>query len=123
MSSLGGSEVLFDLLQGDDTVPDKTASVDFEGGDRINPPVSSSSGVGEGIMSQAPGFSVPNVEIGEAGLERAREIAERDAAIKDYLATEDGLVDLQDQINETGTSVLGKKHNQFDVGGATQTSR
>ena len=86
MSSLGGSEVLFDLLQGGDTVPDKTASVDFEGGDSIAPSVRSSSGPGEGIMSQAPGISVPNVDIGEAGLERAREIAEREAAIKKYLA-------------------------------------
>ena len=102
MSSLDGSEMLFDLLQGRDTVPDKTASVGFEGGDSIAPPVSSSSGPGEGIMSQAPGFSVPNVDIGEAGLEKAREIAERDAAIKRYLATSDSFVDALDEANQTG---------------------
>jgi hypothetical protein len=102
MSSLGGSEVLFDLLQGRDTVPDKTASVGFEGGSPIAPPVRSPSGFGEGIMSQAPGISVPNVDIGEAGLERAREIAERDAAIKKYLATSDSFVDALDEANQTG---------------------
>jgi len=85
MSSLGGSEVLFDLLQGRDTVPDKTASVDFEGGDRIAPPVRTMSGYGDsGIMSQAPGISVPNVDIGEAGLENARQQAD----LRKFIATE-----------------------------------
>ena len=109
MSSLGGSEVLFDLLQGRDTVPDKTASVGFEGGDSISSPKDSGSEAGRnlftkssGIMSQAPGISVPNVDIGEAGLERAREIAERDAAIKRYLATSDSFVDALDEANQTG---------------------
>jgi len=109
MSSLGGSEVLFDLLQGRDTVPDKTASVGFEGGDSISSPRDSGSEAGRnlftkssGIMSQAPGISAPTVDIGEAGLERAREIAEREAAIKRYLANSDGFVDALDEANQTG---------------------
>ena len=84
MSSLGGSEVLFDLLQGGDTVPDKTASVGFEGGDSIAPPVSSSSGFGEGIMSQAPGISVPDVATLQSGLEDARQ----EANLRRFIATE-----------------------------------
>jgi len=109
MSSLGGSEVLFDLLQGRDTVPDKTASVGLEGGDSISSPKDSGSEAGRnlftkssGIISQAPGFSVPTVDIGEAGLERARKIAERDAAIKRYLANSDSFVDALDEANQTG---------------------
>jgi hypothetical protein len=91
MSSLGGSEVLFDLLQGGDTVPDKTASVGFEGGASISSPRDSGSEAGRnlftkssGIMSQAPGISVPNVDIGEAGLENARQQAD----LRKFIATE-----------------------------------
>lgn len=89
MSSLDGSEVLFDLLQGGDTVPDKTASVGFEGGNRITPPVSSSSGFGEGIMSQAPGISVPDVATLQSGLEDARKQAAEDVKLRKFIATED----------------------------------
>ena len=43
------------------------------------------SGYGDsGIMSQAPGFSVPNVDIGEAGLENARQQAD----LRKFIATE-----------------------------------
>ena len=43
------------------------------------------SGYGDsGIMSQAPGFSVPNVDIGEAGLENARQQAD----LRRFIATE-----------------------------------
>ena len=117
MSSLDGSEVLFDLLQGGDTVPDKTALVGFEGGDRINPPVSSSSGVGEGIMSQAPGFSVPDVEIGEAGLERAREIAERETAIRNALQDPStyGITDVMDFLTDDDVGIPAERrgYNAF----------
>tara|TARA_Y100001937_G_scaffold42792_1_gene60555 strand:+ start:234 stop:2765 length:2532 start_codon:yes stop_codon:yes gene_type:complete len=118
MSSLGGSEVLFDLLQGKDTVPDKTASVGFEGGDRIAPPVRSPSGFGEGIMSQAPGISVPNVDIGETGLERAREIAERDAAIRNALQDPrtSGITDFLDKVqNDERISDVVKQRVKDDT--------
>jgi len=117
MSSLDGSEVLFDLLQGGDTVSDKTALVGFEGGDRINPPVSSSSGVGEGIMSQAPGFSVPNVDIGEAGLEGARKIAERETAIRNALQDPStyGITDVMEFLTDDDVGIPAERrgYNAF----------
>ena len=116
MSSLGGSEVLFDLLQGGDTVPDKTASVGFEGGNSIAPPVRSSSGFGEGIMSQASRTSGPNVDIGEAGLERAREIAERETAIRNALSDPStrGIADRLDGAGRIRENILNNNLGAYD---------
>ena len=71
------------------------------------------SGYGDsGIMSQAPGFSVPNVDIGEAGLERAREINEIRKALGDPGVR--GGIDLIDQINFGGDNpyLIGSQENK-----------
>ena len=60
-------------------------------------------------VNTSPAFTsmLPNIAQGTVNLGGDA----RDAAIKDYLATEDGLVDLQDQINETGASRFGGDRN------------
>ena len=97
MSSLGGAEVLPDLLFGSDTVSDEAALIGNVP-TRLDDAMKTGSGLGLGgpapVADTAPNISQENVRLeGDA----------RDKVIKDYLATSDSFVDALDEANQFGT--------------------